>query len=496
MCVALLLALHGSSAQAHGKVGIVNRAGKIIVPCEYQSARYLGHGLFFLAQADHTFSTPPFYVGHIVDHDGKELTFDLPSDCSIVDVILPQGFDQQAGLAKALPQDALLKIRGLQGFGLASPTGQQILEPSYYSIGPSNGGFLPVYTGSEDYPETLAFVLDAATGDRLATPEQSHILGEANNELVPFWQFQKGGASTLFGYMARNGSVVIKPQFSLAHDFNPDGTAIVRTADGKHYAYIDKTGKIISPEYRTAQDFQNGMAIVGIGEVPERRLGLIDRQFNFKLPPNFFDLKPLFPGMYAARTTPDGQFIAIDTNGKVLFSFPEEVSSISTASDNRIHTGVYKPDTKTSRSQDFDRAGNPLAPQEASPSQVAKQYPGPGDRFLRWETDNHFDSEEFKHPSDRTGGLNRGWQFANFLRTYKVIGMPKTKLVKLLGGDSHLYAISYPSCAHSVESIEFEYANDKVIGWRDQHQVGQSVTNGPWVRSNDKIEWPRPRANQ
>lgn len=52
-----------------------------------------------------------------------------------------------------------------------------------------------------------------------------------------------------WGYIDKDGNVVINPQFGFTWDFS-EGLAVVRIGDEKSgkYGYIDKTGKIVWKE--------------------------------------------------------------------------------------------------------------------------------------------------------------------------------------------------------------------------------------------------------
>ena len=70
-----------------------------------------------------------------------------------------------------------------------------------------------------------------------------------------------------YGYMDKDGNVVINPQFDRADDFS-EGLARVRIGDEKtgKWGYIDKEGKfVINPQFDCAEDFSEGLAKVKVG---------------------------------------------------------------------------------------------------------------------------------------------------------------------------------------------------------------------------------------
>jgi hypothetical protein len=87
-----------------------------------------------------------------------------------------------------------------------------------------------------------------------------------NCDLIPHWaRYSEGLASFMnkdgrWGYVDRQGRVVVPAQFYLASDFS-EGLACVQTEKG--YGYIDKAGVfIIKPVFDSADSFSEGLARV------------------------------------------------------------------------------------------------------------------------------------------------------------------------------------------------------------------------------------------
>jgi WG containing repeat len=75
-----------------------------------------------------------------------------------------------------------------------------------------------------------------------------------------FYKVRIGGK---FGYIDKQGKLVIKPAFDDARKFR-DGLAPVNVGD--KWGYIDKSGKtVIQPQFEDAQSFESGLAEVQSG---------------------------------------------------------------------------------------------------------------------------------------------------------------------------------------------------------------------------------------
>ena len=94
-----------------------------------------------------------------------------------------------------------------------------------------------------------------------------------------------------YGYIDRNGKVIIKPQFDMAKRFS-EGLARVRV--GSKWGFIDQTGKIIiRPQFEISDigdnnpslDFHEGMAAVSLDE--GNKWGYIDRTGKMIIAPRY-----------------------------------------------------------------------------------------------------------------------------------------------------------------------------------------------------------------
>ena len=98
-----------------------------------------------------------------------------------------------------------------------------------------------------------------------------------------------------WGYVDKNGTMVIKAQFSDAEDFS-EGLAAARV--GVKWGYIDRTGKIvIAPQFDDAAGFTDGLGRIAMGgkvgrlsfmESGEKRgrVGYVDRAGKYVWEPS------------------------------------------------------------------------------------------------------------------------------------------------------------------------------------------------------------------
>jgi hypothetical protein len=117
-----------------------------------------------------------------------------------------------------------------------------------------------------------------------------------------------------FGYIDRNGKIVIPARFDRAENFSDD---LARVTIGKKCGFIDRNGKIVIParfdEYRV-RDFSEGLARVEM-EIGGKK-GFIDRKGNMVISPQFRDASDFKNGL--ARVEIDLPLegkTAIDPNG-------------------------------------------------------------------------------------------------------------------------------------------------------------------------------------
>lgn len=127
-----------------------------------------------------------------------------------------------------------------------------------------------------------------------------------------------------FGFMDRNGNIVIDPTFDRADPFS-EGRAAVGVGD--KVGYIDVHGKIvITPQFFAAGGFRFGRAVVKVccgGSFESReidRYGIIDSKGMYVSPPTFRALGPYFANGLIPAKTEEGTIGLVDTSGRLVTS--------------------------------------------------------------------------------------------------------------------------------------------------------------------------------
>ncbi len=100
-----------------------------------------------------------------------------------------------------------------------------------------------------------------------------------------------------FGYIDRNGKILIPARYAKAWDFSEDLAAV--SMDGETYGYIDTNGKMtISPrKFEFVHEFKNGLARIENMESSGKRYGYIDRTGKIVIPVQYKEAKDFSEGL-------------------------------------------------------------------------------------------------------------------------------------------------------------------------------------------------------
>lgn len=117
-------------------------------------------------------------------------------------------------------------------------------------------------------PKTLLLILVAALGVTSCST-----LGKLKKDRSGMYSIVEKGK---YGYMNKSGTVVINPQFESASEFS-EGMAIVYIS--QKCGYIDTSGKVIvNPQFDLALPFYGGIALVISEDSSGREMGYVDKE--------------------------------------------------------------------------------------------------------------------------------------------------------------------------------------------------------------------------
>lgn len=222
------LAVAGSG----GRVGVINTKAKFVVEPVYLSIGNYEEGRA-IAQSDDGF--------RVIDEEGTV-------------IFGPEGYigDFSDGRAVFYRQTSDGKLL----YGYIDTSGNIVVEPKYEYAGSFNEGFAVATLVNGGY------ALIDVTGKEI-NKFNFNYLGTYSNGLMAYQEKQ----DSKYGYIDKNGGIVIKPQFTMAQDFK-DGTAVVNMSQDpivNKYGLIDKKGKfIVQPEYNDILILGEGMLALGI----------------------------------------------------------------------------------------------------------------------------------------------------------------------------------------------------------------------------------------
>ncbi|OFW62341.1 MAG: hypothetical protein A2Y74_09355 [Actinobacteria bacterium RBG_13_63_9] len=136
------------------------------------------------------------------------------------------------------------------------------------------------------------------------------------------WRFSEGYARVRTddkaGYIDPSGAWILRLEDYLAVDEFSDGVAPVYGYDANKYGFVDKNGKVVlEPRFDEAWGFTEGLAAVMLTrEDPEGGLyGYIDKGGKWYIQPQFVNARPFSEGLAAVQREVDGKWGYIDKGG-------------------------------------------------------------------------------------------------------------------------------------------------------------------------------------
>jgi hypothetical protein len=260
--------------QQDGKVGFIDKTGKIVIAPQFDSASNEDGIVFSEGLAAVKVSDKWGYI----DKSGK--------------FVIPPKFKQESaptlfyeGLAQVLIKESIIEK------SVGSDKSQK------YIVREEVLGFID---RSGEFVESLKFI----------------------KEKTKFSEgLAKVRAGDKFGYVDKTGKFVSEDRFAEAEDFKEGLAAVKLEASGSFteneaykfkYGFIDKTGKfVIKPQFGSAESFSEGLAGVSLGD----KSGYIDKTGKIVIAPKFDETYSFSEGL--AKVVAGGKSGFIDAKGKL-----------------------------------------------------------------------------------------------------------------------------------------------------------------------------------
>ena len=248
-------------------------------------------------------------------------------------------------IGHAADSEALFRIHEGRKVGFINRTGQVVIAPKFETAEDFSEGLARIYVGSEAgfIDRTGKFVIQpiytTATnfenGRSLVSKEGKYSLIDKQGKTIAEIPYRvlgdfHGGLATVqrprttgadgkaippaYGYINRDGKMVIEPQFMPAGPFPDDGNGLAVGGLNREWVYFDRTGKIIlrvSMEGKDRADaFHDGLLRFKDGFY----WGFKNAAGNWAIPAKYDQVSDFQDGL--ARVELEGKWQWIDTSGK------------------------------------------------------------------------------------------------------------------------------------------------------------------------------------
>ena len=231
-------------------------------------------------------------------------------------VVKPQ-FDSARGFSEGL---ARVEINGRYGF--IDSSGRMAIKPVFNMANDFSDGLsaVKIPDGSCELCGEWAYINKAGQVVIHTKPivEASDYVGDFSEGLASF--YSEAGQPNFprnlpYGYIDKNGKVVIPGKFGYAQEFHEGLAAVAKDFMRTAWGYINKQGEyMIEPKFSEAGDFQEGLAHVRL----RGKWGYIDKAGDMIIEPRFEQASP-FSEEYALVKL-NTKFGYIDKSGTVVIS--------------------------------------------------------------------------------------------------------------------------------------------------------------------------------
>jgi len=243
-------------------------------------------------------------------------------------------------LACTMPSNYLYPVREGKQFGFIDRNGKVVIAPKYDAVGEfsedrvrvhvgSKAGYIdstgrmiiePKYENAEDFEQGRAVVRDEQgyliidRSGKVINRIPHRVMGSYHGGLLKVQRARSEGKPTAYGFVDRDGKIVIEPQFTGATDIPDDPADLAVGSLNREWCYFDRTGKIVirvpmGEHLDPSRPFRNGRMLAKEGF----NYGYKDATGNWAIPPKFNAAND-FQGGFAS--VQDGaKWISIDTSG-------------------------------------------------------------------------------------------------------------------------------------------------------------------------------------
>lgn len=437
--------------------------------------------------------------------------------------VWPQKIVYKRRTLTGLNQFDRLTNYGLQKWGLIDASGKVVLPANYDQI-TEIGDQVFLVANNARASEIPKYWFFDCSSKKLST--NSFLCDEelfyGSEGLIGFRKRDEPDFSGIhkIGFYNFQHEIVIPERYYQASEFR-DGLAMVSpeirgTEKPFRWQFIDKKGNVVAPEIFPVSLFYNGFAIaspyvvpeantqvgthslsasLSLSPSPQRKYGLVNRQFKFVVKPIYLHLQLVAKDVYAAQSNESSHYIAISPSGEKLFDFPNGISKFTRFDENSNNLIVAEFATTEDEWSGgispagavFDVNGKMIVPPKYVVGSIENgeiqlfEHTAFQDRAFgvmnfkgQWlkpmvYSSRHFNSNVWKKQYRDHNYMD---QFAYFLNDYNLIGMDRATLVNLLGAGSDLGdEIGYSlyigfGCARTGRGFIVDCTDGKVKRWR------------------------------
>lgn len=243
-----LAAVGVGTFEMHGggdhKWGFIDQTGKLIIPVTFRETRNFSENLAAVKNDEGKWG--------YIDKSGK--------------TAIPFQFDDAFEFSEGL---ACVLIDGL--FGFIDRSGKTVIAPRFAVPGRFREGFAAVEIAPENFRAWTHYGTYGSSGGKLAyidkTGNEAFKIADNIRKITDFSEglarieVERKKKDFYTGFIDKTGREVIKLSFYSNTGKFSEGVSLIEK--DKKFGFIDRTGKIIiAPEYKWADDFHNGLAVI------------------------------------------------------------------------------------------------------------------------------------------------------------------------------------------------------------------------------------------